>query len=177
MADEEKLVDYLRWSPSPANPLAQNGRSTIRHAYAYGQSQSGRFLREFLYLGFNADRAGRKVFDGLLVHIGGARFTSTNMRFGLPARAPTHPQDPGAIADRFPFTYAETTDPFTGKRDGLLRRCTQSRTCPKLIFPLTRLSINRPAILTVWPVCASGAKSGNCCLIAPTVVSRSNEVE
>jgi hypothetical protein len=127
------IVAYLRRDTSTSNPLAENGRSSIRHAYAYGQSQSGRFLRELLYLGFNEDDAHRMVFDGLLVHIGGARFTAVNMRFGLPESAPRHPQDPGAIADRFPFTYAETTNPFTHERDGLLKLCTKSRTCPKII--------------------------------------------
>jgi Alpha/beta hydrolase domain len=127
------IVDFLRRDVSSDNPLAASGRPSIRRAYAYGESQSGRFLREFLYLGFNEDPARRMVFDGMLVHIGGARFTGTNMRFGLPESAPRHPQDPGAIADRFPFTYAETTDPYTGARDGLLKRCTESGTCPKII--------------------------------------------
>lgn len=127
------IVAYLRRDVSSDNPLAEGGRSSIRHAYAYGQSVSGRFLREFLYLGFNEDLARRMVFDGMLVHIGGARFTAVNSRFGVIARAPRHPQDPGATADRFPFTYAETTHPLTGARDGLLKRCSRSRTCPKII--------------------------------------------
>ena len=127
------IVGFLRREPSSENPLAQGGHPSIRHAYAYGQSQSGRFMREFLYLGFNEDLASRKVFDGILVHIGGARFTAVNMRFGLPESAPRHPQDPGATADRFPFTYSENANPFTGERDGLLKRCTRSRTCPKVI--------------------------------------------
>ena len=127
------IVTYLRRDGSSDNPLAQGGRSSIRHAYAYGQSQAGRFLREFLYLGFNEDQARSRVFDGLLVHIGGARFTAVNTRFALPESAPRHPGDPGAIADRFPFSYAQSTHPPTGQRDGLLQRCTQSRTCPKVI--------------------------------------------
>jgi len=127
------IVAYLRREVGSENPLAQGGRSLIRHAYGYGQSQSGRFMREFLYLGFNEDLARRMVFDGILVHIGGARFTAVNTRFGLPESAPRHPQDPGATADRFPFAYSETTNPFTGERDGLLKRCSQSGTCPKVI--------------------------------------------
>jgi hypothetical protein len=127
------IVSFLRRNGSSDNPLAAGGRSSIRHAYAFGQSQSGRFLRESLYLGFNEDLARRPVFDGVLVQVGGARFTAVNMRFGLPERAPRHPQDPGAIADRFPFAYAETTNPFTGVRDSLLKRCEQSHTCPKII--------------------------------------------
>ena len=127
------IITYLRRDGGSDNPLSQGGHSSIRHAYAYGQSQAGRFLREFLYLGFNEDQAKSRVFDGMLVHIGGARFTAVNMRFALPESAPRHPGDPGAIADRFPFSYAESTNPFTGRRDGLLKRCTQSRTCPKVI--------------------------------------------
>jgi hypothetical protein len=127
------IVAYLRRDVGSDNPLAQGGRSSIRRAYGYGESQSGRFLREFLYLGFNEDLASKIVFDGMLVHIGGARFTAVNTRFGLPESAPRHPQDPGSIADRFPFTYAETTNPFTGERDSLLKHCTRSHTCPKII--------------------------------------------
>ncbi len=127
------IVAFLRRDGSTDNPLAEAGQSTIQRAYVYGQSQSGRFVREYLYLGFNEDLAGRPVFDGMLPHIGGARFTATNMRFGLPGRNPRHPQDPASITDRFPFTYAETTDPFTGAHDSLMTRCRQTRTCPKII--------------------------------------------
>jgi len=127
------IVGYLRRTVSSDNPLVEGRLSSIRHAYAYGQSQSGRFLREFLYLGFNEDLAHKMVFDGMLVHVSGARLTAANMRFGIPERAPRHPQDPGSVADRFPFTYADTINPFTGARDGLLKRCTQSHTCPKII--------------------------------------------
>jgi hypothetical protein len=127
------IVAFLRRNTSADNPLAERGRATIRHTYVYGQSQSGRFLREYLYLGFNEDLSGRMVFDGMLPHIGGGRFTATNLRFGEPGRNPRHPQDSASIADRFPFSYTETTDPFTGKRDGLLMRCRQTHTCPKVI--------------------------------------------
>lgn len=127
------IVAFLIRDHSSENPLATNGRGAIRRAYAYGESQAGRFIREFLYLGFNEDRAHRIVFDGMLVHIGGARFTGTNERFGLADAIPAHPLAPGSVADRFPFTYPETTDPVTGVRDGLLQRCTVSRTCPKII--------------------------------------------
>jgi hypothetical protein len=33
----------------------------------------------------------------------------------------------------FPFAYENQTDPFTGKSDGILARCTASNTCPKII--------------------------------------------
>jgi hypothetical protein len=58
----------------------------IRHCYAFGASQSGRYLRQFLYLGLNEDEQARMVFDGVLVHIaGGKRGGDFNQRFGQPS--------------------------------------------------------------------------------------------
>lgn len=124
------LVSFLRNDRTAANPLAD---APFTRALGYGSSQSGRFLRESLYLGFNEDLAGRRVFDGMLVHIAGARMTAMNARFGLPGRNARHMSDPGYRADRFPFSYAETTDPFTAARDGLMVKCRRTNTCPKII--------------------------------------------
>jgi hypothetical protein len=73
------------------------------------------------------------VFDGLMPHVAGTRRMATNVRFGLPGRNPRHPQDPAWQADLFPFTYAALTDPLSGRTDGLLRRCSLSVTCPKVM--------------------------------------------
>ena len=59
-----------------ALPLGDVHRS-IQQAYAFGISQSGRFLRKYLYDGFNADEQGRKVFDGMMIHVGGGGLGST----------------------------------------------------------------------------------------------------
>ena len=40
---------------------------SIERAIAFGDSQAGRYLRNFLYDGFNADEEDRIVFDGMLV--------------------------------------------------------------------------------------------------------------
>jgi Alpha/beta hydrolase domain len=66
------VVTYLRHSTDASNPLVEGGKPVIERAYAFGQSQSGRFLREYLYLGFNEDLSGRKVFEAMLPQIGGA---------------------------------------------------------------------------------------------------------
>jgi len=55
------------------------------------------------------------------------------VRFGQPGRNPRHPQDPAWQADLFPFTYATLTDPISGRTDGLLRRCSLSATCSKVM--------------------------------------------
>jgi hypothetical protein len=59
------VVSFLRRSTDSANPLATGG-SFVQRAIGFGVSQSGRYLRDFLYLGFNEDLAGGMVFDGLM---------------------------------------------------------------------------------------------------------------
>src|SRR6185295_15491617 len=58
----------------------------IKRAIGFGTSQSGRFLRTFLYYGFNADEQGHKVFDGVWAHVAGAGRGSFNHRFAQPSR-------------------------------------------------------------------------------------------
>jgi hypothetical protein len=123
------VASFLRHEAGPENPLA--GR--LQRSLGFGVSQSGRFLRDFLYLGFNEDTAGRAVFDGLLPHVAGSRRIFLNTRFARPDKAPRHLQDPAWPADAFPFAYQETRDPFSGARDGLLKRCTLSNTCPRVM--------------------------------------------
>lgn len=127
------VASFLRNDRSAANPLLVGLKPSVNRAIGFGISQSGRFLRDFLYLGFNEDTRGRVVFDGLMPHIAGTRRMATNVRFGQPGRNPRHPQDPAWQADLFPFTYATLADPLSGRTDGLLRRCSLSATCPKVM--------------------------------------------
>ena len=127
------VASFLRHEQSAANPLLSGLYPSVSRAIGFGISQDGRFLREFLYLGFNEDERGRMVFDGLMPHVAGTRRTNTNVRFGQPGRNPRDPQDPGWQADLFPFTYATLSDPLSGRTDGLLRRCALSGTCPKVM--------------------------------------------
>ena len=66
---------------APVNPLAGAVHSTI----GFGVSQSGRFLRTLLDLGFNEDENGNRVFDGLDPEIASYRI-SLNIRFAQPTR-------------------------------------------------------------------------------------------
>ena len=127
------VTSFLRRNGTEANPLAAGGRSTVQRAIGFGVSQSGRFLRDFLYLGFNEDLAGGLIFDGLMPHVAGGRRIASNYRFGLNGRNPRHPQDPAWQADLFPFAYQTLSDPLTGRRDGLMLRCRLNSTCPKVI--------------------------------------------
>jgi hypothetical protein len=126
------VVSFLRRTVTPDNPLAAPG-SFVKRTIGFGVSQTGRYLRDFLYLGFNEDLAGGQVFDGLMPHVAGGRRMATNYRFGHPGRNPRHPQDPAWQADLFPFTYQTLYDPLSGRRDGLMQRCRLSATCPRVI--------------------------------------------
>src|SRR5262249_21411607 len=103
-------------------------------AYGFGISQSGRFLRHFLYQGFNADESGRQVFDGIDAHVAGGGHGSFNHRFAEPSRDASPFSTffyPTAI---FPFTDVEQTDPESGQSDGLLTHSGNSGVMPKIFY-------------------------------------------
>ena len=136
MAGIRDLVSYLKNERSAANPLAvanAEPRSSIRYAYGFGVSQSGRCLRTFLYDGFNADEQGRKVFDGVIPHVAGAGLGFFNHRFASPTRHNAQHDNHLYPADLFPFTYGDERDPFTGRDDGILRRSREAGVVPKVL--------------------------------------------
>jgi hypothetical protein len=112
----------------PAHPV---GNFDV--AIAEGTSQSGRFLRDFLYLGFNKDGHGARVFDGLLPLIAGGRRSWVNERFAQPQRVSREHEDHWMPGDQFPFAYGMATDPVGGKTDGLMKSCLATATCPKIM--------------------------------------------
>lgn len=125
------LITAFRDGSSADNPLRQtDGKPAVRRAYAFGVSQSGRFLREFLYWGFNEDLLGRRVFDGVMPHVAGGGLGSFNHRFAQPTRHVTQHDHHDYPADRFPFAYETQCDPVSGQVDGILRRAELSGTAP-----------------------------------------------
>ncbi len=73
--------------------LVAHLRASHEWAFAFGVSQSGRFLRQFLFDGMNTDEKGDQVFDGVFTHIASARRGEFNCRYGQPSL--THPLTPG----------------------------------------------------------------------------------
>lgn len=138
LAGIRDLVSFFRYSDASINPLAgRDGCPAIRHTYAFGASQSGRCLRQFLYQGFNADAHGRKVFDGVIPHVSGAGLGSFNHRFASPTRHNTQHDNHAYPADVFPFAYSETKDPATGRIDGLLHRAQAQGVVPRIFHTQT----------------------------------------
>src|SRR5438309_6453555 len=105
---------WLRFAPAAdGNPCA----GVLERAYAFGVSQSGRFLRHLLYLGLTEAESGHPVFDAVIPHVAGARRGEFNHRFGQPSLNATH-----AVGSLFPFADTVETDPVTGERGALLAR-------------------------------------------------------
>jgi len=103
-----------------ANPL---GERRPEKAYAWGRSQTGRCIRDFVYLGFNADAAARRVFDGVMPHVAGAGRMWMGHRFAQLTVLPGQEQENHfSPVDRFPFSYAESSDHLTGRSDAILKR-------------------------------------------------------
>lgn len=109
-------------------------------AITVGTSQSGRFIRSYLHLGFNADEKGRVAYEGAKPHIGGG-LMPLNVRFGHPGRAWGDQIDHLYQAYDFPFHYASMRDPITKRQQGILDRCSANGTCPKLFHVATALEI------------------------------------
>jgi hypothetical protein len=132
------LVSFLRYQTADGegtrNPLISDlGRGNdvgITYALAFGVSQSGRFLRHFLELGMNQDDHGRRVFDGVMTHVAGAGKVFANHSFAMPGRTATQHEDRLYPENWFPFSNAETIDPFSGRRGAIL---TGQSTDPKVI--------------------------------------------
>jgi len=136
LAAARDFVSFLRYadrdSTGQANPAHESG-APFKAALAFGVSQTGRALKDFIYQGFNADVSGRMVFDGALPLLSGSRRTFTNFEFAQPGRFSRQHEDHLYGGDQFPFTYATTKDSVSGKTDGLLARCEQSHTCPRIL--------------------------------------------
>ena len=132
LAGTRDLVSFLKYDTSADNPAPG-----IRYATGWGVSQSGRFLRHFLYQGFNEDEQGRKVFDGVFDQVGGAGRGSFNHRFGQASRDALQFFNILFPVDLFPFTDGPETDPEGGATDSLLGRAERTGTAPKVFHLLT----------------------------------------
>ncbi len=121
-------ISLLKYDSAEALGISEN---SIDRAIAYGSSQSGRLLRTYLFDGFNEDEQYRRVFDGVIPHIGGGARGSFNQRFAQASRAPGGAFDyPNRV---FPFADTIQTDPATGAQDGLLTRVT-AESMPRVFY-------------------------------------------
>ncbi len=116
---------------------ASDAVTPAARVYGEGISQNGRFLRDFLYQGFNADEDGRMALDGVLAHVAGAGRGSFNYRFAQPSRDAQPTSSIFFPTDIFPFTDQPETDAVAGETAGLLDRAGKDKVVPKIFFSNT----------------------------------------
>jgi hypothetical protein len=126
LAAVRDMMSYAKYDASSPFP--------VRWGVGLGISQTGRFLRHFIYQGFNTDEARRPVFDGLFVHTAGAGRGSFNHRFAQPSRDAHRFSAFFYPTDVYPFTGRSQGDPETGMTDGLFAH---EAHLPKIFFTNT----------------------------------------
>jgi len=125
MAAMRDVVSFFRRaSAADGNPIAGKTDWVI----GYGISQSGRYTKNWILLGFNEDEDGRIVWDGAHPIIGGS-FGQFNIRFAQPGFVANIFQ-PGAEG---PIWWGDYNDKVRGRGvTGILQRCRATHTCPKI---------------------------------------------
>jgi hypothetical protein len=123
------FASYAKHATDAVTPAAR--------VYGEGISQNGRFLRDFLYQGFNADEDGRMALDGVLAHVAGAGRGNFNYRFAQPSRDAQPTSSIFFPTDIFPFTDQPENDPVSGETAGLLDRAVKDKAVPKIFFSNT----------------------------------------
>jgi hypothetical protein len=126
------IRDFASYAKHAPDAIAPGAR-----VYGEGISQNGRFLRDFLYQGFNADEQGRIALDGVLAHVAGAGRGDFNYRFAQPSRDAQPTSSVFFPTDIFPFTDLPETNPVTGETGGLLDRAVAEKVVPKIFFSNT----------------------------------------
>jgi hypothetical protein len=126
LAAVRDMISWLKHDPASLAPT--------RWGIAYGVSQTGRFLRHFLYQGFNVDERGRPAFDGVFAHTAGAGRGSFNHRFAQPSRDAQPYSTFFYPTDVFPFTSLGETDALTGARGALRRGSPNDPSAPKVFY-------------------------------------------
>jgi len=104
---------------------------SLKQVLGFGSSQSGRFLRTFLYLGFNADEKNRQVFDAVMAHIAGASRIDLNDRWGTPTSLGQ------SNATSFPFADVSLRDSVSGIEEGGLENPRARDFKPKVFYTNT----------------------------------------
>jgi hypothetical protein len=130
-------IGFFRKATADATGAANPVAGRIAHAIGQGTSQSGNAMKTFLHLGFNEALDGSKVFEGLYAHVA-ARQTNVNTRFAVPGGGGAIRTDHTAFGQTAPRGLAaDYRDDVAGRTGGVMKRCTETNTCPKFFLGLS----------------------------------------
>src|ERR1700719_580101 len=107
---------------------ARDATVSAKTTLAFGVSQTGRWLREFLYEGFNTDESSRQVFDAVWPHRAGAAGIELDQRWSTPTSLLME------TATHFPFSDRKQRDPVTGLEDGNIENARAAEHQPKIFY-------------------------------------------
>ena len=110
------------------NPVA----GKINFAYAFGQSQSGRFLRNYLYDGANIDHSGKIALDGIIAHVAGGNRGEFNFSTAQPSKDIFY-----TLPDPFPFTDTPQSRDHSSDAISILDKTRSTNSTPKIMFTNT----------------------------------------
>jgi hypothetical protein len=126
------FASYLKSHKETAE--TSNSLGDAHAIFAFGYSQGGRFLRDFVYRGFNTGKDGKRVFDGMLIDTAGAGRGSFNHRYALPGFAGNSVMSDLRAVDLYPFADVPTPDIDHKSNEGLLDRAAHDHTVPKIMY-------------------------------------------
>ena len=119
------IRDAVSWLRHSGDSLV-----AVPHVYAFGASQCGRFLRDFVYRGFNTDESGHPVLDGMMPHIAGAGRLDLNRRWSTPRDLALY------CTASYPFADTAQPDKVSGLSEGLLENPRVTH-CPRIFYTNT----------------------------------------
>ena len=140
LAGTRDLISFFKHGTTAGG----NPSPGIRFAIGWGVSQTGRFLRHFVYEGFNADEQGRIVFDGVFDQVGGAGRGSFNHRFGQQSRDQLQHFNIQYPVDMFPFTDEEQTRSGHGRPGRAARESAPQQHRAQVLPPADELRVLQP---------------------------------
>jgi hypothetical protein len=118
-------VSWLKYGSDAApRPI-----ESIKRAYAYGISQTGRYLRTYIYNDFNRDESGREALDGVIANVAGGMRGEFNQRLGQNSKDRNN-----MLAHLFPFASVPQTDLETEETDSLHRRIDERGSQIKVMY-------------------------------------------
>ena len=131
------LRDCVSWIKN-GSPHLESPVEGIDTAYAYGRSQTGRFLRTFAYNDFNLDEAGCETLDGFIANVAGGMRGEFNQRFGQNSKDRNN-----MMHQLFPFASIEQTDPETEDTGSLHGRLDGRGSNLKIMYTNTSAEYHR----------------------------------
>jgi hypothetical protein len=132
------LRDCVSWLVHAGEAEANPAAGSLRYAFAYGRSQTGRLLRTLIWDDLNLDEEGREALDGVIANVAGGLRGEFNQRFGQNSKDRPH-----MMGHLFPFTDSAQRDEKTGAAGALHARIDARGSRLKVFYTNTSAEYHR----------------------------------